>query len=470
MNTGHWISLHGLVALGALSLYLASTHTFRQRRHPSAAIAWLLSILLLPYLALPLYLLIGNRKFARPPQPQPTMGSSPASAGASAEQRAFQTLAWQMGLPPAVALGQFTLHRDGAHAYAALLALLDGASTSIDLSTFVLAHDALGQAVCERLAAKARAGLRVRLIVDGVGRYFGGSANFRALRGSGVQVSIFIPPFSSALPGQTNLRNHRKLVLVDGARLWTGGRNLSSFYFDRLDSKVPESQSWIDLTFEVDGPIAAQAQAQFECDWALATTQKISEARGSAPAPLLSAASQARCVQLIPSGPDQREDTVYTLLISACHRARERILAVTPYFVPDAALAMALSLAARRGIAVDLVLPKRSNHMLADLARMAALRDLHAVGVRIWLTHRMVHAKAIVFDEEISLAGTANLDERSLFLNFELMIAFYGRHEVRAFAEWIDDLRQKARAFDARAPSLPREMLEGTVRWLAFQL
>jgi cardiolipin synthase len=469
MTVGHWISLHSLVVLSALALYVATTRTLRQRRHPSAAIAWLLSMLLLPYLALPLYILFGNRKFVRPSHARSASGPVPA-AEASENQRALQALAANMGMPPLVPFGHFVLHHDGAQAYAALMALLEGAAASIELSTFVLGRDALGRAVCERLAAKARAGVRVRVIVDGIGRYLGGFADLRALRAAGVQVAVFIPPFSSAVPGRTNLRNHRKLVLADGARLWTGGRNLAAVYFDQFEPKASRSQAWIDLTFEVDGALAAQARTQFEHDWVLATAQGRPAVHGRAATPLPPLAPMTCCAQLIPSGPDQYEDTVYTLLISACHRARGRILAVTPYFVPDTALAMALSLAARRGVTVDLVLPRRSNHALADLARMAALRDLHAAGVRIWLTPRMVHAKAVVFDEEVVLAGSANLDERSLFLNFELMVAFYSRPQVQAFAAWIDELRQKASAFDARAPRLSREILEGAVRWLAFQL
>ena len=174
--------------------------------------------------------------------------------------------------------------------------------------------------------------------------------------------------------------------------------------------------------------------------------------------------------QLIPSGPDQSDDTVYSLLISSCFTARTRILAVTPYFVPDPTLLMALTLAARRGVAVDLVLPRRSNHRLADMARRAALRDMAAAGARVWLLPGMIHAKAVVIDGDIALAGSANLDERSLFLNYELMIAFYLPQDVQGFARWIELQRAGASLYRARPPNFLREFAEGLVRWLAFQL
>ena len=156
--------------------------------------------------------------------------------------------------------------------------------------------------------------------------------------------------------------------------------------------------------------------------------------------------------------------------LKSCFAAQNRILAVSPYFVPDATLQMALTLAARRGIAVDLLLPGKSNHRMADMARHSALRELSASGARVWLLPGMIHAKAIVIDDEFALAGTANLDERSLFLNYELMVAFYKQADIQQFAHWIERQRQGANLYHPRPPGLARELGEGMVRWLAFQL
>jgi cardiolipin synthase A/B len=183
--------------------------------------------------------------------------------------------------------------------------------------------------------------------------------------------------------------------------------------------------------------------------------------------PQSAAAHQA---QLVPSGPDQAEDTVYGLLLTALFRAQQRVVAVTPYFVPDDSLLTALCLAARRGVQVELVLPARSNHRLADIARARALRDLVAAGGQVRLAAGMVHAKAIVVDNGLALCGSLNLDARSLFLNFELMVAFYSAQDIADVTQWIDSRFSHLPCFQPVQPSLSRDIAEGLVRWLGFQI
>jgi cardiolipin synthase len=255
------------------------------------------------------------------------------------------------------------------------------------------------------------------------------------------------------------------MLLVDGERFWTGGRNIGGEYFegDPARGRAP----WHDLSFDLRGPLAERAQQRFDLDWNYAShlpPPRFAGVQDDA------GADPSQLAQLIPSGPDQVDDTVHALLVSGAFMARERILAVTPYFVPDATLVMALTLAARRGIAVDLVLPARSNHRLADVARNRPLRDLARAGARVWLTAHMVHAKAVVIDEGFALVGSANLDARSLFLNYEMMVAFYRPADIAAFADWIDGERRSANAYRAQTPGLIRDLAEGLVLWLAFQL
>ncbi len=140
---------------------------------------------------------------------------------------------------------------------------------------------------------------------------------------------------------------------------------------------------------------------------------------------------------------------MYALLLSAAYQARRHIALVTPYFVPDAALLMALCLAARRGVVVDLLIPARSNHRLSDIARGRALRALAQAGARIWLAPQMLHAKLAVIDDQLALAGSANVDSRSLFLNYEMMIAFHEGEDVRRFGVWFERERQSAQPFRA---------------------
>jgi len=302
----------------------------------------------------------------------------------------------------------------------------------------------------------------VRLLVDGAGNLLEGRHDMRALREAGIEVVTFVPPLHSPRRGRVNLRDHRKMAIADGERLWCGGRNLTAQYFEG----APGVAAWRDLTFDLEGDLARQAQAAFDADWAFATQS----AAHHAPVAVATGSVPERAGQLFLSGPDQVEDTVYSLLLTAFFKADARILAVTPYFVPDPALLAALTLAARRGVEVDLVLPARSNHWTADLVRPRALRELYAAGARVWLVPGMVHAKAVVVDDDLALVGSANLDSRSLFLNFELMVAFYARDDVARVAGWISREVASGRRYTAQRPGLLRDLAEGVVLWLGFQV
>jgi cardiolipin synthase len=461
LSTTYWLTLHGLVTVVAVLLYVVASHALHQRRHPSAAIAWVLFILLMPYVALPAFLTFGSRKQARPRNRTALVAPDPAGEGSWAVQTAAA-----LGQPAPAAYHALHLHADGREALAALWQVIAGAQHSIDVCTFILGDDALGAQVVERLCVKARAGVKVRLMLDGLGRLMGGRPDLKPLRECGGVVTLFVPPLHSPLKGRTNLRDHRKLLVADAAfesrRVWSGGRNLASEYFEGTPGKAP----WHDLSFDLCGPLVLQASALFEHDWAFARGRKALDANEPPPAALAPAAR----AQLVASGPDQVDDTVHALLVTAAYRARSRIQLVTPYFVPDASLLMALCLAARRGVAVDLLLPARSNHRLSDVARRRALRALHAAGARLWLTPHMQHAKLAVIDDVVAFTGSTNLDSRSLFLNYELMFAFHDADAIAACAEWFERERLPATRHEPSKAGLLTDLAEGLVLWVGFQL
>jgi cardiolipin synthase len=456
------LSLHGLVVVVGLLTYVVTSHLLEQRRHPTAAIAWVLFMVLLPYAALPMFLAFGSRKLARPRSAR-GLSVEPLAPGGS---WALQTL-HALGQPAPAAYRELQLHADGSQALRALWRNLDTARHSIDLCTFILGRDGVGQQVIDRLCEKARAGVRVRLLLDGMGSLMAGRPKLGSLRAAGVSVALFVPTLHSPLKGRTNLRDHRKMLIIDGAtdsrRLWSGGRNLASEYFEGEDGKAP----WHDLSFDLAGPLVAQALALFERDWAFANTERAPQ---EMPPEADADDSPAYGAQLVASGPDQVDDTVYALLLSAAYQARRRIALVTPYFVPDSALLMALCLAARRGVVVELLIPARSNHRLSDIARGRALRALAQAGARIWLAPQMLHAKLALVDDQLALAGSANFDSRSLFLNYEMMIAFHEGEDVRLFTHWFEHERQSAQPFVLRKPGLARDVAEGMVLWVGFQL
>ncbi|HOB65482.1 phospholipase D-like domain-containing protein [Ottowia sp.] len=485
---------HAAFVAAGLLTYVVVTRVRRQRRHPYAALAWVMGIAAFPYLGLPVFLLFGTRKTVRP-----ATRRQPAPAGpwaALAPLWATQLLA-ALGVAGARPQALVRFQADGDAALRALQDVIGAARRTLDICTYVLGDDEVGAAIAAQLAERARAGVRVRLLVDSIGSLKSSRSHDAVLRAAGVQIRRFMPALRNPRRGRTNLRNHRKLVVADGVRLWGGGRNLANEYFIGRPGEPP----WLDLSFTAEGALATQALALFEGDWrialglrraprigyaeraalhdaelraqprpyaasALTATQRVAPP----PMPMRPMADDIALAQWVPSGPDFHEDILHALLVSAAFHAEQRLLLATPYFVPDEGLIEALLLAAKRGVQVTLALPRQSNHRLADWARGRAVRELAENGVDVRLVPHMLHAKAVVVDDALALCGSANLDSRSLFINYEAMAAFYGRAQIAWLADWIGRTAASGTRASATPPSWGRDILEGVVATVAFQL
>jgi cardiolipin synthase len=459
MSLNAWlprVTFHSLAVVISVLTYVLTTRVERDRRPPSIAIAWVLGMIAVPYLVLPMYLLFGRRKLPRRVLHWSGIGSHCIHWA--------EDLIESFGLPPC-APAVIHMHRDGDESAAALFAAMSGASRRLDICTYILGNDAFGRKAMQCMMECARRGVLVRLLIDGVGALQLPHSYVNELNRAGVETAVFSPLFARKTQGPRNLRNHRKMVITDAALLWAGGRNLAAEYFVGKGGAKP----WRDLSFDLRGPVAAAGAAQFEADWVAAGGRPALP--GTAPSlgdpPPESITGRA---QFVPSGPDQAEDTVHALLIDACFRARKRMLAVTPYFVPDAALETAMRLAARRGVIIDLCIPAASNHRLADFVRSRSLRALSQAGVRIHLLPYMIHAKAVVFDGSLAFSGSVNLDSRSLLLNYECAVVFYGEREVDWLSNWIHALIPESHPFDSRPPGFVRDIAEGLLLTVAYQL
>lgn len=446
------VSQHFLAVTLGLLVYVLTTRGRRERRAPASAMAWVFSLLLMPYVALPAYLVFGQRKLRPAAQPR-LPRHAPAGHWATDMLESF-------GLAPPSRCA-IRMHADGAAARTALLAVIDAARQRLDVCTFIIGEDALGHEVLARLARRASEGVQVRVLLDGFGALQIRHRHLDRLRTAGAQVRVFRPLFTLRRTGPRNLRNHRKFTIADDQWLWSGGRNLAGEYFE---GNAEHPRPWLDLSFDIRGDVAAAAARQFEHDWSSVSGEPARDVAALAPS------RSGTLAQLLPSGPDQREDTAQSLLIGACFRAERRILAITPYFVPGDGLQDALRLAARRGVQVDIAIPAQSNHALADFVRSRTMRPLARAGVRFRMLPFMAHAKAVIVDHDLAMAGSINLDQRSLLLNHEAAVVFYDPEQIEWLANWVETTASAGENYRAREPGLARDLAEGLLLTLAFQL
>jgi cardiolipin synthase len=228
--------------------------------------------------------------------------------------------------------------------------------------------------------------------------------------------------------GANNLRNHRKQVIVDGEAVLLGGMNIAKEYMGPRQDIL----RWTDLTIIIKGKIASQFGAVFLSDWAYAT----GELAEKASLLLSNDLDQSHLSQLVVSGPDVKTDPIYEMLLTSIYGARQRVWIATPYFVPDEALAKALELAIRRGVDVRIIIPRRSDQLIADLARSTYLQEIQDSGGHIFLFTKMLHAKSTLIDDSCALVGSANTDGRSLFLNYELGVCLYSPQDITEISTW----------------------------------
>lgn len=459
-----WVVSNLALIVGFLFATLLIAHIIRQRRPPAATIAWMLAIILIPYLGVPLFLLLGGRKTQNLAGSKSRINLIDGGVAASRTLSPLERLLLAQGVPPATAGNRLVLHRTGDANYSALVDIIEGAAQSIYICIFILHPDTIGRDIIARLARRAAEGLRVRLLLDGVGSLHTHRRTLAPLEEAGGRFAFFMPVLHRPFRGRTNLRNHRKTMIADERRVLAGGANIAAEYMG------PEirSERWHELTFTLEGPAVKQYVDLFRSDWAFASGESI------AMMPMAESRHDGHgaeaVVQVVPSGPDVQGDPLYDALLTAVFSARERIRVVTPYFIPDDALCRALILAVHRGVDVRILQPERSNHRLVDAAGRSYLREIQAEGGRmLFYQDGMLHAKAVLCDDSLAILGSANIDLRSLLLNFEAAILVYSKKEIHVIADWIDKLVQVSRE-GVRDVGIIGGIGEGLARLLAPQL
>lgn len=468
MDIAFWYGLFHIGSiLTVLLTLLLSTKILRNSSMPAVTIGWLLAIIFIPLIGIPLYLALGERKIKINLNNKAKLSlQKTVNPSQKIVSHSIHSLIVSMNLPASSHNNESTFDKDGKAAWLSLTTLLENAEHSIDIAIFILGKDSVGQAILSILEKKAADGVSIRLLLDGVGTFSFTKKRFLPLLKYGAEVAWFIPVIHRPFRGRTNLRNHRKIVIADKQDVWAGGRNISGEY---LGPDCP-SHCWVDMSFRQKGPIVANYQAIFEADWAFSTYSNIitTTLQTFALAPVTTRETSE--LQLIPSGPDVEDDPIYSVILTACYDAKSHIKITTPYFIPDDNIQKALKLAALRGVTVELIIPKKSNHKLADVARNRGLRELLKAGVNIYLLPQMIHAKVMLIDANFAMAGSANLDIRSLFLNCELMNAFYSDQDIIWLNQWFTTLKQTSRVYKKHKVSSLTELFEGFALLVSSQL
>lgn len=414
-----------------------------EKRAPANTFAWLLIIVLVPWVGVPLYLLLGGRKLRRLAERKsrlrPTLPPGTAHPFPLTESATTQTIISAGGAPP-VTGNAMRLLTSGEDAYATLEHHIRHARSNIHITAFILGRDDTGRRLVKLLAERARDGVKVRLLLDAVGSMFSSRMFVNPIRRAGGRVGRFMPvlPFTSR--GSANLRNHRKIAVFDHCTAIVGGHNLAREYM----GATKLAKRWQDFGAVIEGPAAALLNEVFIADWSFATRESPDVLHGEIPADSIRQPHGTTELQVVASGPDVPGDPLYEGIVSMIQEAQESIWIVTPYFIPDDVLLRSLIVKARSGKDVTLVTPRSSNHPVADFARRHYVREMQRAGANVLLYGPgMLHSKAMIVDDTVALLGSPNFDLRSLFVNFEIGVLVHSAADVAAIKAWAVDLAQR---------------------------
>jgi cardiolipin synthase len=430
-----------LVALAHILGVVAACHAILNTRTSQGAIAWAVSLVAMPYLTLVPYLFLGRSKFAgyadarrvenellrtraHPPE-WDTLASSAGLPTQQLGQRLVHSLT-RLGGMPFLPGNAVRILVNGTATFEAIFQAIDSARRYVIVQFFIVRDDALGQMFKDALIAKAQQGVRVYFLYDSIGSFDLPHRYVAALRAGGVVTHPFATNRRFVNRLQLNFRNHRKIVSVDGERAFVGGHNVGVEY---LGGRPPLSP-WRDTHIEVRGPAVASIQFVFTEDWYWAT-QQLPDLDMPPAAPAHHPNDQPdnqpdghgmHCL-VMPSGPADKQETCSLFFVEAINAARERIWITTPYLVPDEAVFSALRLAVLRGVDVRILIPSRRDHRVVFAASKLYAYDSLRAGIRIFRYQPgFLHQKVLLIDSVAAAIGSANLDNRSFRLNFEIMV------------------------------------------------
>ncbi len=419
--------------LRALFLVIAHTAGFflsiqavMQTRTEQGAVAWAFALNTMPVVAVPAWMVFGSDEIENyqsamrvgkdevRPLARKLMGKLPPDASSADHGEVLRRLQ-KIGSLPLMEGNAATLLVDGEATFAAILDAISGAEEYILVQFYIFREDETGKAFRDALVAKAREGVAVYILLDDVGSMGLSKEFIESMKSEGIRLNFIMDVVGKSNRFQLNFRNHRKIVVVDGKRGFLGGLNVGDEYL----GKDPKLTPWRDTHMEWRGPIVKALQVPFAEDWRWATGELLDQLDWEIRPEDTAGEMEALCLATGPADPFETCAMGFLTLIDG---ARDRIWLATPYFVPDDKIVTALQLAAIRGVDVRVILPGLSDSKLVYLSSFSYLKELEDAGVRFYRYQKgFLHQKVMIVDDSLSAIGSANLDNRSFRLNFEVV-------------------------------------------------
>ncbi len=439
-----------LVAFWVFSLFSAG-HALLTKRDPRAGLGWIVACLAVPGVGALFYWLFGVNRIrtrARELQKQgqgmhwlktdtPPGSSDVSNYPDSTTSRALINLSDAVTRRPLLCGNKVKILYNGEQAYPAMLEAIRAAQESVFLCSYIFKADRTGQLFVKELADATRRGVDVRVMIDAFGQYYAFAKVRKLFVKEGIDYAIFMPP-SLARSLYLNMRNHRKILVVDNHCGFTGGMNICDKHLAMIKNNPRRT---VDIHFRFEGPVVDQLREAFLEDWHFATDEK-RKPRVWPRAPV----SGEACCRGISAGPNEIHEKLDWILIGALACAKQRIRIMTPYFIPSRAQLAAINTAALRGVDVEILLPEKNNLPYVAWATNAFLFELLEHKVKIYFQPPpFAHSKMLVIDEEYALIGSANIDPRSLRLNFEFNVEIFDQQTVAELIDHFDQCRTASR-------------------------
>ncbi|MBB6671677.1 cardiolipin synthase [Cohnella nanjingensis] len=433
-------------------VFQAGTILVLEYRRPANAMAWLFILFLFPIVGFILYYFLAHEYRRRQKVKRRggwdeqrraeilekshivNQASDLPSEAFTHQDRLFRTLR-KSGAAPITGCNKSRVLTNAKTAYVAMMEAIRGAQHHIHFASYIIRDDDTGRMFRQALIEKAKAGVQVRLLYDGIGSYKLKPSYFEPLTEAGAEFACFFPLRPTFMKKRMNYRNHRKILVVDGTKGFVGGINIGDEYL----GKHPRLGFWRDTHLELEGDSVYGLQEVFLKDWELASNERPSDPRFL---PMHECAGDEP-VQIVAGGPNRRADAIHETLFASLAAANERIWITTPYFIPSAGLAMALKTAALSGVDVRLIVPLIPDTHLVHAATMSYVDEMMSSGIRFWQYERgFIHAKVVIVDHLLASVGTANMDLRSFFSNFETNAILYHPDAIATLEEdFLQDLK-----------------------------